>query len=269
MNEFNQHLHQLPDFLQQDLAAHVGNTAGLAASQIVARYRSSAQHLVTSRYAGLLPQDINDARLYLSHMPYDKENIENYLKFRQQGFVGIGFSAEVHNAHFILESNRFLMDFVHRTAAVEVRLAEQERLTAQRQAEEAARQHAQRMAEEAARRLAQQQAEEAARELVRRQIEEAKQRAQHEVEEAARKLAQQKAEQETLRATTMPIIPASSIELIFGPQATADVTTAMATLKSSIDQAITVFSETIRPHAAHLQDPNFQNLLELSGAERH
>ncbi|MCQ9423493.1 hypothetical protein NRB16_08155 [Pseudomonas sp. LJDD11] len=110
---------------------------------------------------------------------------------------------------------------------------------------------------------------EAARELARRQIEQARQRAQQEMEAAARKLAQQKAEQEALRATTVAILPASSIELTFGPQATADVTTAIATLKSSIDQAITVFSETLRPHAAHLQDPNVQNLLELSGAERN
>lgn len=262
-------LHPLPDFLRAELSEHVGNVAGLTPRQRVVRYRASAEQLIASKRAGLKQEHVNHVNSvpFLSTSRYTKEDLELSNRLRSMpGLRPTDLDSMAIDAIFFLESNRHLMEFSAGLGQLEAHLAEQERLRAQQQAQEAARLHAQLLAEETARRL---QAEEAARELVRLQIEEARQRAQHEVEEAARKLAQQKAEQETLRATTMPIIPASSIKLIFGSQATADVTTAMATLKSSIDQAITVFSETLRPHAAHLQDPNFQNLLELSGAERH
>lgn len=264
MEAFHHHVRQLPLFLQQDLAEQVGNTAGLSPAHIVTRYRTSAERLVHGRYHELSPQDINDARLYLGHMVSTKEDLENALHFRKQGLTGIGFSNEIHNAHFILESNRFLTTFVNNIIPVEARLAEQERLTAQRQAEEAARQHALHLAEEAARRLAQQHAQEAARELARRQAEEALLRARQEVEEAARRLAQQKADEDSARASAMA--QASSLERVLGPQAAAEVNAALMVLKDSIDQAITVFSSTVAAHANLEDDAHYQALLMLEEA---
>lgn len=261
MEEFHHHVRQLPDFLQHDLAEQVGNTAGLSHAQIVTRYRTSAERLVHNRYHELSAQDINDARMYLGHLPYTKESIESYLNFRRQGITGIGFSEGMNNAHFILESNRFLTTFVNHIVPVEARLTENERLIAQRQAEEAARQHAQRLAEEAARHMAQQQAEEAARELARRQAEEALLRAQQEVEEAARRLAQKKAAEETARASA--IRPTSSLERVLGPQAASEVSAAVMVLKNSIDQALVVFANSIAPHTNLTEDSHFQALLEL------
>ncbi|BAP42154.1 putative peptidoglycan hydrolase [Pseudomonas sp. StFLB209] len=239
-------LHALPDFLRAELSGHVGNIASLTPLQRVARYRASAEQLIANKRAGLQQEHVNHAQSvhFLSTVRYTKEDLELSNRLRSMpGIRPTDLDSMAIDAIFFLESNRHLMEFIAGLGQLEAHLAEQERLRAQQQAQEAARLHTQRLAEETARRL--------------------------QAEEAARKLAQQKAEQEALRATTVAILPASSIELTFGPQATADVTTAIATLKSSIDQAITVFSETLRPHAAHLQDPNVQNLLELSGAERN
>lgn len=147
---------------------------------------------------------------------------------------------------------------------IEARLMEHERLIAQHQAEETARQHARRLAEEAARHLAQQQAEEAARELARRQAEEALLRAQQEIEEAARRLAQKKTDEEIARASA--IRPASSLDLVLGPQAAAEVSAAVMVLKNSIDQAVATFAKSIAPHANLADDSHFQALLKLEEA---
>ncbi|WNW12207.1 hypothetical protein RRX38_13990 [Pseudomonas sp. DTU_2021_1001937_2_SI_NGA_ILE_001] len=271
MEEFHHHFSQLPDFLQHEVSALVEHTPGLPGSHVVDRHRIAAEQLAHRKYAELAPQDIADARQFLGNQPYTKPGIEHYLHHRNQGITGIGLLPSIQNAHFVLESTRFLNEFAQRVAPIVGRLRHEEHLAAVRHAEEMARQHAERLAAEAARRLAEQQAEEAARELARRQVEEARQRARLELEDS-----RQRAQREQEEATRLPALHQAeeqarleaarlgantSISGALGPQASAVVDIAYATLKNSIEQAISAFQQTLGGHVDLTQDAPFQALL--------
>ncbi|WP_201019417.1 hypothetical protein [Pseudomonas cichorii] len=264
MEEFQHQLHKLPDFLQKELAGQVGNTTGMAPSQVVARYRVSAEHLAASKLAVIAPQDLSDAKLYLGHMPHTKESIESQVAHQNAGMTWIGFTMNIYNAHIALESNRFLAEFAQRIAPVAGRLVEQEQLQAQHLAAEAARLQAQRVAEEAARIKA----EEEARELAKRQIEEAKQAAlalaRSQVEEAARTLAARQAQSET--AENPPQVATQSVAWVPGPEASQQIKLALSSLGASIEVAIMAFHEAMQPHADLSDDVHFDEILRMSQA---
>lgn len=171
MTHYSTLVHQLPQRLQIEVAAHLGPISGMSELQIATRYKDVAWWLRSVKLATLPP----------GYAPHSEH-------LTAQEFSGLGAPvgvapeiAEITNQFIAYESAWHLENFVHQLSAVIAQIHEAARLHAQRQAEEAARQIAQRQAEEAARQLAQRQAEEAAR-----------LHAQRMAEEAARQLAQAK-----------------------------------------------------------------------------
>ncbi|WP_147466558.1 hypothetical protein [Pseudomonas cichorii] len=167
-------------------------------------------------------------------------------------------------AHFFMESNRFLNELKSGMRTLETRLVAEQ---AQRQAAEAARLHAQRVAQEAARIKA----EEEARELARRQAEEARQGAlalaRRQVEEAAQALVTR----QTVGAavTNHPQAEAGSVitkpvAWVPGPDASQQIKLALNNLGASIEAAIMTFHEAIQPHANLSDDVRFDHVLRIS-----
>jgi hypothetical protein len=187
MTDFNYHLNQLPNFLQAEVHATAGATGGLPYDQIIARYRSAAEHLIA----------VKRARYQPAPGPLTKAQVDDMMSLVTM--PGADFSKAFHFqlmlAQIGYESIRFLTVFNNSLIAVQAQLNEAARQLALRQAQEAAQRLAQQQAEAAALLLAQRQAEEAARLLIQRQAEEAARLlAQQQAEEAARQLAQQQAE---------------------------------------------------------------------------
>jgi DNA segregation ATPase FtsK/SpoIIIE-like protein len=187
MTDFNFHLNQLPNFLQAEVHATAGATGGLPYDQIIARYRSAAEHLIA----------VKRARYQPTPGPLTKAQVDDMMSLVTM--PGADFSKAFHFqlmlAQIGYESIRFLTVFNNSLIAVQAQLNEAARQLALRQAQEAAQRLAQQQAEATARLVAQTQAEEAARLLIQRQAEEAARLlAQQQAEEAARQLAQQQAE---------------------------------------------------------------------------
>ncbi|WP_297843773.1 hypothetical protein [Pseudomonas sp.] len=189
MTDYNYHLHQLPNFLISEVNAAAGPLHGLPLDQIIARYRSATDHLITVKRAKyqavhsvqLTKVQMDEMTALLSTPGFDLSRAPHFQFMLAQ----IGY-----------ESIRFLSNFNNYLISAQAQFHEAARQFTLRQAEEAARQLAQRHAEEAARQLAQRHAEEAARLLSQAQAEEAaRQLAQHQAEEAARELARRQAEE--------------------------------------------------------------------------
>jgi flagellar biosynthesis GTPase FlhF len=283
MTHYSTLVHQLPQRLQIEVAAHLGPISGMSELQITTRYKDVAWWLRSVKLATLPPG-------YSPHRGH----------LTAQEFSGLGAPvgvapeiAEITNQFIAYESAWHLENFVHQLSAVIAQIHEAARLHAQRQAEEAARQIAQRQAEEAARQLAQRQAEEAARlhaqrmaeeaarQLAQRQAEEAaqlaaRQLAQQQAETAARALAQHRAEKTALeemrralelkpapgsQAVQAPAViskesppktsdahPAKEIVFIPGPTAMAEIERATLVLKHSIDAAVVQYASAIGPY---------------------
>ncbi|HEX8541391.1 MAG TPA: hypothetical protein VF671_06790 [Pseudomonas sp.] len=282
MEEFNHHLHQLPNFLQNELHAHVGSTHGVSPVQIVARYRAMADHLIATKRGGLDPAHVANVSFMWGNVQSSKADVENMMQLRSMpGHGATDFYSMTVNANFFLQCIRFLTHFRDAMAGLQPRLEEQERQQARLRAEEEARRLAQRQAEEAARLLAQRQAEEAARQLAQRQAEEAEaarqrakeaalQLAQRQIEEAARALAQRKAEEQALQAareileqsrTEAAVVeeagagqlqPAeassnghSGVREISGPRVTGEVEKAVLELQKDIERAVVTFARVL------------------------
>jgi flagellar biosynthesis GTPase FlhF len=283
MTHYSTLVHQLPQRLQIEVAAHLGPISGMSELQIATRYKDVAWWLRSVKLATLPP----------GYAPHSEH-------LTAQEFSGLGAPvgvapeiAAMTNQFIAYESAWHLENFVHQLSAVIAQIHEAARLHAQRQAEEAARQIAQRQAEEAARQLAQRQAEEAARlhaqrmaeeaarQLAQRQAEEAaqlaaRQLAQQQAETAARALAQHRAEEAALeemrlalelkpasgsQAAQIPAViaegsapetsnahPVKEIVFIPGPAAMVEIERATLVLKPNIDVAVTEFASAIAPH---------------------
>lgn len=184
MVDYTTLLHELPDFLRNQVVSSVGSTHNLSLVQILSRYRGQADRLAAekrSQYRGY--RDISD---FFDVGPLDKAQMD-FLKGVVDGrptnhsslFEGL-------RDRYVGESIPYLIRFSEALVGLQAQAE---------QAEEAARQRAQRQAEEAAR-------QEAARQQVQRQAEEAarqeaaRQQAQRQAEEAAR---QEAARQEVQR----------------------------------------------------------------------
>ncbi|MCV4342789.1 hypothetical protein [Pseudomonas capsici] len=163
------------------------------------------------------------------------------------------------NAHFFLESNRFLNELKPRMKEIEAGLVAEQ---AQRQAAEVARLQAQRAAEEAARIKA----EEEARELARRQIEEAKQAAlalaRRQVEEAAQALATRQTQDKVV--DNQPQVTNQSVGWAPGPETSQQITLVLSNLGTSIEVAIMAFHEALQPHANLSDKAHFDEVLKMS-----
>lgn len=278
MEEFNHHLHQLPNFLQGELHAHVGSTQGISPVQIVARYWAMANHLIGVKHAGLDPAHVANVQFMWGNVQSSKADVENMMQLRSlPGHGATDFYSMTVNANFFLQCIRFLTQFRDAMAGLQPRLEEQERQEARRRAEqEAARERARLQAEEAARQLAQRQAEEAA--AARRRAEEAAlQLAQRQIEEAARALAQRKAEEQVLQAarealeqavgeTAVEAGPTDSlpsaetsvegrgdtrsvVHVVAGPKMSAEVEKAVLELQKDIERAVLAFAGVLSAQA--------------------
>ncbi|MBX8513834.1 hypothetical protein K5D69_03900 [Pseudomonas cichorii] len=262
MEEFQHHLHQLPGFLKAELTAHVGNTEGLSPLHVIGQYCNAIDYLISSKRAALLQEHVDMAIVNFGGTPWSKEDLE--LSEQLRNMPGIRsmdpYSMSI-NAHFFLESNRFLNELKPRMKEIEARLVAEQ---AQHLAAEAARLQAQRVAEEAARIKA----EEEARELARRQIEEAKQAAlalaRSQVEEAARTLAARQAQSETVE--NQPQVATQSVAWVPGPEASQQIKLALSSLGASIEVAIMAFHEAMQPHADLSDDIHFDEVLRMSQA---
>ena len=276
-------LQQLPNVLQNEIAAHLGSTAGMSELQIVGRYLEVAAYLKQAKLASTQPSD----QAYPGHLTAEEFNSMSGGPLPGVAPVFI----EIHRALLASEGAWYLENFINQLLNIRTYLEQAARELAQRQAEEAARQLAQRQAHEAAQRVAQQQAEEAARQLAQRQAKEAaRQLAQQQAAEAARlaaeeavrqlahqqaqaaalALAQRMAEEEALMearlalelAAALPLVDAPvegeissgelpaqrttmDIRFIPGPAATAQIEQATVMLKHSIDAAVNQFASDI------------------------
>ncbi len=255
MEELQHHLHKLPSFLKAELTAQAGNTNGLSELQVIRQYYNATDQLINSKRAGLAQEHVDAAVANFGGTPWSKEDLE--LSEQLRNMPGIRsmdpYSMSI-NAHFFLESNRFLNELKLRMKEIEARLVAEQ---AQRQAAEVARLQAQRAAEEAARIKA----EEEARELARRQIEEAKQAAlalaRRQVEEAAQALATRH---------NQPQVTNQSVAWAPGPETSQQITLALSNLGTSIEVAITAFHEVLQPHANLSDSAHFDEVLKMSQA---
>jgi len=266
MEELNHHLHQLPNFLQAELHAHVGSTHGISPVQMTARYRAMADHLIASKRAGLDPEHVSYAQLLWGNLQSNKTDVENMMQLRSMP----GATDLTANANFFLQCIRFLTQFRDAMAGLQPRQEEQERQQARLRAEEeAARQLAQGQAQEAARQLAQRQAEEA--EAARQRAKEAAlQLAQRQIEEAALALAQRQAEEQALQAareileqsvTEEAVVEAgavgqlqpgqapteghSGVRVISGPRVSGEIEKAVLELQRDIERAVLAFARVL------------------------
>ncbi|GFM66173.1 hypothetical protein Q1J52_24755 [Pseudomonas lijiangensis] len=262
MEELQNHLNKLPSFLKAELTAQAGNTNGLSELQVIRQYCTAADQLINSKRAGLAQEHVNAAVANFGGTPWSKEDLE--LSEQLRNMPGIRsmdpYSMSI-NAHFFLESNRFLNELKPRMKEIEARLVAEQ---AQRQAAEAARLQAQRAAEEAARIKA----EEEARELARRQIEEAKQAAlalaRRQVEEAAQALATRQAQDKAV--DNQPQVTNQSVAWVPGPETSQQITLALSNLGASIEAAIMAFHEALQPHANLSDSAHFDEVLKMSQA---
>ncbi|WP_024698821.1 hypothetical protein [Pseudomonas avellanae] len=244
MEELHYHLRQLPDYLQAELAAHVGDWSGMNYIEITDKHVHAANQLISSKRAPLQPINIEYAHTLWGDQRSTKENMEMSAHLRTLPSDGrIDLIAE---ARFFMESILFLENFKRSIEDLFARLLElgrqhAERLAqeaAHRQAEEAARARAE--AEAAARRLAEEQAAQ------QRAIEAALQLAQRQVEEAEHALALRNAEE----ARTREAESRHAVEVTFGPEASREIDDAIKVLRGTIEIAITDFSNAINPHGA-------------------
>ncbi|MDH0745859.1 hypothetical protein N5D61_05835 [Pseudomonas sp. GD03842] len=276
-------LQQQPRRIQEEIAGHIGSTAGMSEVQAATRYRDVAVWLRSVKLAAL-PPGFSPPAGHLTAQEFNGTGTP----------VGIAPElAEIMNQFIAYESAWHLENFIHQLSVLIGQLHETARREAQRQAEQAARQLAQRQAEEAARQLAQrqaeeaarayaqQQAEQAARELAQRQAEEAAQLAaqllaEQQAREAAQALAEQKAQEATIQEARIALelstpvaaqpaaVPANGeqgwnesvptdsaanrIVFIPGPAAMAEIDRATLALKHSVDAAVTQYASVIAPY---------------------
>ncbi|AVB22546.1 MULTISPECIES: hypothetical protein [Pseudomonas syringae group] len=229
MEELHYHLRQLPDDIQAELAAYVGDWGGMNYIEITDKHIHAANHLISSKRALVRPEHIEFANT-------PKE------KMRMPPGTG-GLADLVAEVRYFLDSILGLENFKHSIEDLFARLLElgrqhAERLALEVQAEEAARARAE--AEAAARRLAEEQAAQ------QRAIEAALQLAQRQVEEAEHALALRNAEE----ARTREAESRHAVEVTFGPDASREIDDAIKILRGTIEIAITDFSNAINPHGA-------------------
>ncbi|WP_025996717.1 hypothetical protein [Pseudomonas viridiflava] len=257
MEELIHHLHQLPDFLKNELMAHVGNTNGLEDIHIAERYLQAINHLVANKRAPLQQAHIDNIPSIFGNAPATQSDLELEARLRAiPGIAPTDFYSMTVYAQFYMESIRFLNTLKTKLESLHSHLQEQRRLHAERIAQEAARLEAARihaLAEDAARRAAEDaararmQAEEAARRMAeehaaqQRAREAALQLAQRQIEEAAREVAHRKAE-EALRLASESVRTA---EAMLGPEATKHIGVALNALKNAIEFAVVECSNAL------------------------
>ncbi|MEE4333797.1 hypothetical protein V2K50_19385 [Pseudomonas alliivorans] len=242
MDELNHHLQQLPNFLQAELAAHIGSLSGLEYTGITERYIHTAHHLINSKRAPLQQAHIDNVRFMWGDVRATKLDMENKALLRSlPGGGQTDFYSMTVDADFHLQSIRFLNEFKAGLESLHGRLKEQQRQHTELVAQEAAR----RAAENAAR--ARMQAEEAARRMAeehaaqQRAREAALQLAQRQTEEAAREVTRRKAE-EALRLASES---ARTAKAMLGPEATKEIGVALNALKNAIEFAVTECSNAL------------------------
>ncbi|KPY88797.1 hypothetical protein ALP50_04924 [Pseudomonas syringae pv. spinaceae] len=257
MEELRHHLQQLPDFLQAELAAQVGDWGGSEYIDITDRHIHALNQLITNKRAPLRQDHIDNIPIELDATPWTKSDIEMNARLNSlnlTGIIPIDFFSMTVYAQFHMESIRFLNELKTQLESLHARIKEQHRQHVERLAQEAANRQAQeaahRQAEEAARARAE--AEAAARRLAEEQaaqqraIEAAFQLAQRQIEEAEHALALRNAEE--ARATEAESLRV--IEVTFGPEASREIDNAIKVLRGTIEIAITDFSNTISAHGA-------------------
>lgn len=269
MEELNHHLHEVPDFLQAELAARVGKTDGVEYIDITERYIHAINYLISTKHAPLQHEHINNISAIFGHTQSTKSDLELNARLRAiPGIVPTDVYSMTVYAQFHVESIRFLNELKVKLESLYARMQEARRQHLERIAQEAAHRETvriQTLADEATRRAAEEaaqarmQAEEAARRMAeehaaqQRAQEEALQLAQHQFDEALRAVAHRKAE-ETHRLVQES---ARTVEALFGPETTREIGTALNTLKHAIESAIGEFSNALNAHglsnAAHFE----------------
>lgn len=269
MEELNYHLQEVPDFLQAELAARVGNTDGVEYIDITDRYIHAINYLISTKHAPLQHEHINNIPAVFGDTQSTKSELELNARLRAiPGIVPTDFYSMTVYAQFHMESIRFLNELKVKLESLYARMQEQHRQYFERIAQEAAHREAMRiqaLADEAARRAAEEaaraiaQAEEVARRIAEEQAAQQRAReaalklAQHQFNEALRAVAHRKAE----KARSLAAESVRKVEALFGPDTTREIGTALSTLKNTIELAIGEFSNALNAHglsnAAHFE----------------
>ncbi|GAB0077751.1 hypothetical protein I4I80_21235 [Pseudomonas syringae pv. tomato] len=249
MEELRHHLQQLPDFLQAELAAQVGDWGGSEYIDITDRHIHALNQLITNKRAPLRQDHIDNIPIELDATPWTKSDIEMNARLNSlnlTGIIPIDFFSMTVYAQFHMESIRFLNELKTQLESLHARIKEQHR------------QHVERLAQEAANRQAQEAAQRQAEEEARARAEAEEQAAQQGAIEAAFQLAQRQVEEtehalalrnaEEARATEAESLRV--IEVTFGPEASREIDNAIKVLRGTIEIAITDFSNTISAHGA-------------------
>lgn len=258
MEELNHHLHQLPDFLQAELSALVGDRHGLQYIDITDRYIHAVNNLNASKRAPLQQEHIDNISFIFGDIHSTKEDLELNARLRAiPGIVPTDFYSMTIYAYFHMESIRFLNELKRNLESLHARIKEQHRQHFERLAHEAAQraqaevdaakrrafeeaERARAESEEAARRIAQEQAAQ------QRAKEAALQLAERQIEEAERALTQRREEE----ARTRVAESRHAVEVTFGPDALRDVEGAIKVLKGSIEIAVTDFSNAMTAYGS-------------------
>lgn len=247
MEEINQYLNQLPDFLRGEVMGHAGHYSGLSPVDLAARFKWAGEHTVATKQPLMYTHTRNIVTTPGNLMPPAPlgaalEMWHNFLKGEFAGLHTPEALAELqHNV--ALESTWRLNSYIQAMQGV---LARRQQEVAQRLEQETRRklEEARRQAEEeAASQLALQEAETATREMVRR-------KEQEQTALQARALLQAcvpgitpvEAEDRT------PVLEDKPVQFVLNPSAAESVGAAIDVLQNEIDAVLLRFAAATQPY---------------------